>query len=174
MARLQPALRGDIYLTSREIEGPPGHIERSTSSENGAFPTHPYSGLHSLYVVDVSPDAAPPQCSLFCYPMPQKNSLDQSASNPLIFIGLEKTTRGLRPISPVQTPRDYPPPETKPSLTPPRTPVSAVRNTPHRPASIQTCRQKNTNPEGLVCAVMVEPGGIEPPSASPLQAVLHA
>ncbi|WP_312851991.1 hypothetical protein [Zwartia sp.] len=29
---------------------------------------------------------------------------------------------------------NYPPPETKRSLTPHRTPVSAVRNTPHRPA----------------------------------------
>jgi len=31
--------------------------------------------------------------------MPHKNSLDQSASNLLIFIGLKKTARGLRPLS---------------------------------------------------------------------------
>ena len=63
--------------------------------------------------------------------------------------------------------------ETKPSLLLPRIPVSTVRNTPHTQARTPNYGQKNTNPERLVCAVMVEPGGIEPPSASPQQAVLH-
>jgi hypothetical protein len=74
------------------------------------------------------------QARLFCYPMPHKNSFDWSAGNTLILKDLSKITRGLRPISPVQTPRDYAPPETKPALLPPRTPVSAVRNTPQTPA----------------------------------------
>ena len=125
---------GDIYFRPREIDSPPGHIETSTISENGASPTHQYGELHSLHAVDVSPGAKPPRCSLLCYPMPHKNSLDQSASNPLIFIGLVKTARGLRPVTTGQPYRDYPPPETKPSLLPPRTSVSAVRTTPHRPA----------------------------------------
>ena len=35
-------------------------------------------------------------------------------------------------------------------------------------------RQKKTILERMVLCGLVEPGGIEPPSASPLQAVLHA
>ena len=61
-------------------------------------------------------------------------SAKELTSKPLILKVLSKTTRGLRPISLAQTHRDYPPPETKPSLLLPRTRVSTVRNTPHRPA----------------------------------------
>ena len=121
---------GDIYFRPREIDSPPGHIETSTISENGASPTHQYGELHSLHAVDVSPGAKPPRCSLLCYPMPHKNSLDQSASNPVILRGLAKTTRGLRPISTVQVPRGYLPPEAKPAHLHARNPVYAVRNAP--------------------------------------------
>jgi hypothetical protein len=41
----------------------------------------------------------------------------------------------------------------------------------YEPKSID---QKKTTLERMVLCGMVEPGGIEPPSASPLQAVLHA
>ncbi len=42
---------------------------------------------------------------------------------------------------------------------------------PHEPKSLG---KKKTTLERMVLCGLVEPGGIEPPSASPLQAVLHA
>ena len=45
---------------------------------------------------------------------------------------------------------------------------------PLHPHESKPVAKKKTTLERMVLCGMVEPGGIEPPSASPLQAVLHA
>ena len=48
-----------------------------------------------------------------------------------------------------------------------------VRKNPQEPAQTRGSRQKKANPEGLVFSVLVELGGIEPPSTSLFRTVLH-
>ena len=52
--------------------------------------------------------------------------------------------------------------------------LSLVRKNPQQPAQTRASRQKKANRLGLAFKVLVEPGGIEPPSASPTLQDLHA
>ena len=52
--------------------------------------------------------------------------------------------------------------------------LSVVRKNPQEPAQTRASRQKKANRLGLAFKVLVEAGGIEPPSASPTLQDLHA
>ena len=102
-----------------------------------------------------------------------KKPIDSSARNPLIYIGMTDVPSVLRPVLGGMDRRENVQTESKPCRLLAEMALSAVRKNPQKPAQTRGSRQKKANPEGLVFPLLVELGGIEPPSISLFRTVLH-
>ena len=102
-----------------------------------------------------------------------KKPIDSSARNPLIYIGVTGVPSGLRPALGGLGRRENVQMESKTCRLLAEMALSAVRKNPQEPAQTRGGRQKKANRLGLAFKVLVELGGIEPPSTSLFRTVLH-